>query len=175
MSESELVKEYLPLLDPEEIKIRKNEYNKLVVTRNGDKYNNVKALRAFPFSAKEKYILLKKDKEQLDEDEKEELGIIEQLSALEEESRRILREELGKKYYIPQIKKVIDIIKRDRGTVWYVKTDKGSMSIEMTRRSETSFTSPNHLVLKDAEGNKYEVPDCRKLDEKSFKLIEREV
>ena len=172
---SSLVKEYMPLLEPQEVKISKDQFNKLVYESNGNLYKDIKVFRTFPYSNKYQFIMLKRNEEELERDQKEEIGIIEDLSELDDRSQNILKEELDRKYFIPEITNIIDIVHRNRGTVWYVETDRGNMMIEMTRRSETTFTAPNHLVIKDAEGSKFEIPDCQKLDENSLQLIEREV
>ncbi|NLJ83728.1 MAG: DUF1854 domain-containing protein [Halanaerobiaceae bacterium] len=164
-----LLKEELLLLQGREVKIEKDVHgNLLLEIRGGKRYANIEPRRTFPYSYKDKFILLK------DKDGKE-IAILEDLAELEDESRRYLQEELEKLYYIPQIQKVISIDYRMRTPVWTVETDRGQVSFELARRSDAKFIRPGHLVVRDSAGARYEVPDYNRLDRKSQELIEREV
>ena len=164
-----LLKEELLLLQGREVKIEKDVHgNLLLEIRGGKRYANIEPRRTFPYSYKDKFILLK------DKDGKE-IAILEDLAELEDESRRYLQEELEKLYYIPQIQKVHSIDYRMRTPVWTVETDRGRITFELIRRSDARFIKPGHLVVRDSTGARYEVPDYNRLDRKSQELIEREV
>lgn len=164
-----LLKEEMVLLKGREVKIGKDEDGKLQLeVKGGERYDDIQVRRTFPYSYKDKYILLK------DKDGKE-IGILEDMAGLEEESRRLLEEELEKVYFIPQIQKVHSIDYRMRTPVWTVETDRGRITFELIRRSDARFIKPGHLVVRDSTGARYEVPDYNRLDRKSQELIEREV
>lgn len=164
-----LLKEEMVLLKGREVKIGKDEDGKLQLEiKGGERYDDIQVRRTFPYSYKDKYILLK-DKEG------REIGILEDMAELEEESRRLLQEELEKVYYIPYIRKVINIDYRMRTPVWTVETDRGVITFELARRSDAKFIRQNHLVIKDSAGAKYEILDYTRLDVRSQELIEREV
>lgn len=164
-----LLKEEMVLLKGREIKIGKDEDGKLQLEiKGGERYDDIQVRRTFPYSYKDKYILFK-DKEG------REIGILEDMAELEEESRRLLQEELEKVYYIPYIRKVINIDYRMRTPVWTVETDRGVITFELARRSDAKFIRQNHLVIKDSAGAKYEILDYTRLDVRSQELIEREV
>src|SRR5690554_1444523 len=139
-----LLKEEMVLLKGREIKIGKDEDGKLQLEiKGGERYDDIQVRRTFPYSYKDKYILFK-DKEG------REIGILEDMAELEEESRRLLQEELEKVYYIPYIRKVINIDYRMRTPVWTVETDRGVITFELARRSDAKFIRQNHLVIKDS-------------------------
>lgn len=164
-----LLKEEMVLLKGREVKIGKDKDGKLQLEiKGGERYDDIQVRRTFPYSYKDKYILLK-DKEG------REIGILEDMAELEEESRRLLQEELEKVYYIPYIRKVINIDYRMRTPVWTVETDRGVITFELARRSDAKFIRQNHLVIKDSAGAKYEILDYTRLDVRSQELIEREV
>ncbi|HHU92500.1 MAG TPA: DUF1854 domain-containing protein [Halanaerobiaceae bacterium] len=163
-----LLNEELRLLAGKELKISKDQEGNLGLEIKGELYDKIEVKRTFPYSYKDKYILLK-DKEG------KEIGILEYLAELESESRQLLEEELEKVYYIPQIQQVLNIEYRMRTPIWTVKTDRGRVSFELARRSDAKFINARHLVIKDAAGSRYEVLDYSKLDARSQELIEREV
>lgn len=164
-----LLKEEMVLLKGREVKIGKDKDGKLQLEiKGGERYDDIQVRRTFPYSYKDKYILLK-DKEG------REIGILEDMAELEEESRRLLQEELEKVYYIPYIRKVINIDYRMRTPVWTVETDRGVITFELARRSDAKFIRQNHLVIKDSAGAKYEILDYTRLDVRSQELIECEV
>ncbi len=164
---SELLDEFKPL-DPLSIKIVRDEYHDIVVKKEDKEYKKVQVLRAFPYSQKNNFILLKNEEEN-------EIGMLKDISGLDQKSYKILIEELNKKYFIPVITKIYDIILKYRTPIWSVKTDRGLLTFELRRRRNAKFINSRHVVIKDSEGNKYEIPDYTKLDEKSQRLIEREV
>lgn len=165
---AELKDEFRPL-EEKIITIKKNNFGELVLIIEQDKeYEKVQIIRSFPYTGKDEFILLN------DKDGKE-IGIIEDISGLDDESRKVLEEELKKKYFIPRIKKVYDIQMDYRSPVWHVRTDKGVMVFKMRRRKDAKYIKRNHLVVKDGDGNKYEIPDVSKLDSVSQQLIEKEV
>lgn len=164
-----LLNEELTMLKGEGLHISKSQDGNLQLEIKGGKiYDNIGVKRAFPYSYKDKYILFK-DKEG------REIGILEDMAELEEESRRLLQEELEKVYYIPYIRKVINIDYRMRTPVWTVETDRGVITFELARRSDAKFIRQNHLVIKDSAGAKYEILDYTRLDVRSQELIECEV
>jgi len=94
---------------------------------------------------------------------------------LNAEDKELLQEKLEKAYFIPIIKKVKDIQYDFRKPIWYVETDRGDMSFEVRSRRDANYISSNRVVIKDANGNKYEINDYNALDAESKEMIEREV
>ncbi len=163
-----IIEEFKPL-NLENIKIRKNQFLDNELLKNNQKtHEKIKILRAFPYSDKNRYILL-------NDQENEEIGIIKDVKLLDSKSQKIVINELKKKYFIPKILKVHSIELQRRVPCWNVQTNKGNIIFKVRRSRNIKFVASNHLVIKDNNGNKYEIPDITKLDIKSKKLIENEI
>lgn len=168
MENSMLLGEFSPL-DTDKLDLIIDKYGDIQVTFAGSEvYKKVKPIRVFPYSLKYKYI-------SLEDSEGEEIGIIEDLEELDEKSREIIRKDLDKRYFVPQIKKVNSIDHKLRTSSWKVETDRGSFSFEIRKRSRIKYIGYNHLLIIDTNGCKYEIDDFSKLDMESRRLIESEL
>ncbi len=122
---------------------------------------------AFPFDMPKAYISV------LDADQKE-IGMIRDLSALSEETARMLSEELHRKYYAPKILRILSVKERYGFSFWQVELkDAGpfSFTVRDTYRSILRVDG-GHLFITDVDGNRFEIEDAEALDRASFKKIE---
>ena len=122
--------------------------------------------RAFPFDMPDKYISV------LDKDKKE-IGLIHEISSFDEETQKLLQEELERKYYAPVITRIYSVKERYGFSYWVVETSSGRMSFTLqdTYRSILK-AGKDRIFIIDMDGNRYEIPDLNKLDFKSYKKIE---
>lgn len=121
---------------------------------------------AFPFQLTEEYISLQNE-------EKEEIGMIRRLSDLREEDRELVRDELKKKYFVPKILKILSLTERFGTTRWTVETDKGEMRFIVKDTYKSMIrVSEDRLFVCDLDGCRYEVESLKALDRKSFSKIE---
>ena len=157
----------LALLDPAIIRLFLHG-GVLRMTLEGDRsYLRVMLVRSFPLSDPDRYWGL------LDGAGKE-IGVITEPSKLSPESRAAANEELEKRYFIPLIQRVVRT-KEDYGSiVWTVETDKGDrvFTVRNMKDNIVELGGPR-LLLVDVDGNRYEIPDMRQLDPKSYDLILR--
>ena len=139
----------------------------LSLEKNGEKteYDRVFLHRAFPYDEPFSYISV------LDRDNKE-IGIIEKISDFDEATQDILRAELEKKYFIPQIVKIHSIKERFGFSYWKISSDAGELEITFrdTYRSIVRL-SQTHIFLTDSNANRYEIKDVDALDKKSRRII----
>ncbi len=122
---------------------------------------------AFPFDMPHSYISV------LDKDQKE-IGMIRELSALSEETQKILLGELGRKYYAPRIRKILSVKERYGFSYWRVDLENAndfSFTVQDTYRSMLKIDS-EHVFIVDVDGNRYEIPSVEALDRASYKKIE---
>ena len=129
-------------------------------------YDRIFLHRAFPFDYPYSYISV------LDADAKE-IGIIQDIDALGEETAAMLRAELDRKYYTPVIRQILSVKDKFGYSYWKVVTDEGE--IEFTCRDTFSSllkVGGNRIFVTDMDGNRFEIPDLEALDRKSFRKIE---
>ncbi|MCX7705855.1 MAG: DUF1854 domain-containing protein [bacterium] len=169
MEEEKVERPEIVFLDPEKIKIFRGTFETIhVQLEDGTLYRGVFAVAAFPISNPNKYISLFC----YDEREREyEIGMIEDLDRLPEQSKKLIEEALRKQYFHFEILS-INSIKFAFGLLFFdVETDKGSRQFSM--RWETRFAfdfGKNGKILIDIFEDRYIIRDVSKLNR-----IEREL
>ena len=132
----------------------------------GEKLTGLEPHRLFPKSGSDKYIAL------LNEDG-DQVAIIRNADNLMPESKQILLDALKEYYLIPRITRFIKMTDKFRIWMWTAETDHGTLTFEI--RNHISTVKPlydGRVLIRDANDNRYEIPDYRKLDAKSRRLIE---
>ncbi len=122
--------------------------------------------RAFPFNNPDKYISV------LDSDGYE-FGMIKDLSDFGESTKNLLQKALDRKYFMPNITKILSIKEQFGFSFWKVETDRGTaeFSVKDTYKSIIKLDE-NFVVILDSDDSRYMIKDVTELDPKSFKKIE---
>lgn len=132
---------------------------------SGEKYVGLELHRLFPITGLSKYIAL------IDSDGNE-IAVIRDINDLMPESRDVAVKCLEEYYMIPRITKFLKMSEKFKIWMWTAETDKGVYTFEI--RNHYTAVKPlydGRVLIKDANDNRYEVPDVTKLDKKSQKLI----
>jgi hypothetical protein len=92
---------------------------------------------------------------------------------LDRDSRLLIEDALGERYLMPRINRILAVRQDKRSRVVTVETDRGRRSFAF-RVSSRSIVSPepDRLVVKDAMGNRFEIPSIQALDAHSRALLE---
>jgi len=154
-------------LDPEKVRLWRTETGKLRMEITDDRcVLHVKVARAFPVSDPDHYIGFR------DEDDKD-IGMVPDPSKLESRTRRIVAEEVRKRYFVPVITR-IHSVKEEYGVGhWIVDTDRGRREFVVRGMRDSIWeVSGNRLIVIDADNNRYDIPDYTELDYRSYRLIE---
>ena len=173
IAETYSIENELNILDPKKVRVHKDGFNKVKLSIKGEKeYPEVKPVMGFPLTNPDSFISFvemkdgKKDKE---------IGIIEDIKKIDSKSRKVLKEELRKEYFMPRITKIIRM-KEFHGIMKFnVETDKGEREFETRYKEDIRKLRGGCVVIRDADGNRYEIKDYRKLDQKSISLIDTEL
>lgn len=169
MQEAMKITDEVEFLDPANIKIARNSFEELTVELpDGTTYTNVEAIRSFPLTDSNKYISL------LDSEEKE-IGIIQDIKQLPRESEKILRSELQKRYFLPKITKIHSLDGEFGVTRWSVETNRGPVTFGMRTRYDVVSLENGRVLIKDADGNRYEIENYHRLDPDSIALLETQL
>lgn len=140
--------------------------NGFLYMKMGEDEQRVMLCRQFPFELLWEFISV------LDA-EQNELGIIRNVELFEGETREMLVTELRRRYYAPEIKRIISMKERYGFSYWKVETAEGEVSFTLhdTFRSIIRV-GENRAILFDVNGNRFEIPDVSALDRKSLKKVE---
>jgi hypothetical protein len=154
-------------LDPARVRFFRGPSNaaRLVIEEHDRSYLKVTAARAFPISEPHRYIgfLDGKDKD---------IGMIEDIRKLDPESKRIVEEELEKRYFMPVIRRIPSLKHEFDLTYFEVETDRGKRDFSVRGHSEHCVeVSPGRYIIEDVDGSRYEIPDIDRLDARSRNFL----
>ena len=148
--------------------VRLTENDKIFVDAefySGEKFYELELHRMFPITGLTKYIALM-------DSEGNEFAVIRDINDLMPESREVVENCLREYYMIPRITKFIKMSERFKIWMWTAETDKGVCTFEI--RNHLTAIKPlydGRVLIKDANDNRYEIPDVNLLDKHSKKLI----
>ncbi|MBD3183611.1 DUF1854 domain-containing protein [Candidatus Poribacteria bacterium] len=167
------IKNELNMLDPKKLHIHKDEFNRLILTiKDEGKTMEIRPTMGFPLTNPDEYVSLSEIK---DGKKDKEIGIIEDVGKLDSKSKKILREELKREYFMPRITK-INNMKENHGIMKFdVETEKGPRTFETRYKEDIRKMQGKRVVIRDADGNRYEIKDYTKLDPKSITLLDSEI
>ena len=151
-------------LTPENTRFyRKNNF---LYVQLGERDERAFLCRQFPFELQWEFISV------MDEDG-DEIGIVRDVALFGEDARALLETELRRRYYSPVIDRIISIKERYGFSYWRVHTAEGEVSFTLqdTYRSIVR-AGEARVILMDVNGNRFEIPDVKALDRKSYKRIE---
>jgi hypothetical protein len=155
------------LLDPKHIQLSREPKQALQLTIQDERsYSKIRIVRAFPLAHPDRYVAFLDEKD-------EEIGMVKNPRELDPQSRKIVEEELAKRYLVSIIKKIRSI-RTDFGTTyWNVDTDRGRRDFVTQRVQENVIRLGEcRLLLIDVHGNRFEIPDYSSLDKKSAALLD---
>ena len=155
------------MTDMTALAFERDEWGRLVLnTGDGKTYVGVEPVRCFPLSDPEKAIAL------LDPEGKEILTLPD-LDSLNPAARDSLRSELAARDFVPVIQKVISTSNPIPPCQWSVETDRGSTSFLLESEDDVRKLGPNRVMIADSNGIRYTIPDMRKLDSQSQRIVQR--
>ena len=132
---------------------------------DGRCFDRLEARRLFPLTGLWQYITL------LDS-EGEEVAVIRDVENLMEESRQAIHQVLEEYYRIPVILRVTSVDDQFGQLRWGVETDHGPYSLDIrNRHADIKSLYDNRVLVKDANDNRYEIPDLTQLDKASLRRI----
>ena len=130
-------------------------------------WRDVRVARAFPLSDPDRYIGLR------DGDDKD-IGILETLHGLDSESRMVVDEELERRYFTPQITKVISVTEEFGVVTWDVDTTKGPRRFLVRNLKDSTFTlGASRVMMTDVDSNRYEIPDAYALGPQALVVLSK--
>jgi len=160
----------LRILDPASVTIYRPDsgFPNLVLKEEAC-YPRIRAVRCFPLSGRFIYVSLR------DWDNRE-IGVIENLTFLDENSARIVREELDKRYFLSEIKDIHSIRNQYGFIIFDVYTNRGRRVFNVRdRHRNIVHLGRSRVLVIDTDGCQYDIPNCRRLSHHSqrqlFKIL----
>lgn len=147
------------------IRITRNSLGELVLEREAEEPRLVKPVRALPLTDPEHWIGL------MDEKGKP-VHMVRSLKELDTDSRALLEHELEQLYFLPKIQCIRQVTEEYGVLRLDVDTDRGPRAFEIRSREHIRFLPEGRILLRDLDGNRYEIPCLSNLDAHSQTLAE---
>lgn len=144
----------------------------LTVDGKSETFERVVIIRSFPITNPDEYISVKEPDTRL-KGRGEEIGLIVNLNLFDSETVALLNEELARRYFTPTILKIYSMKEKYGYTYCEADTSAGRSSFVLNNPSNNIRTLEDGSVLiTDTDGNRYTLPDPKKLDKASYRKIE---
>ena len=161
--------ERLELTEARGVRVWHDDFRRLhVQVEGGEDHVDVRPARVFPVSGAAGYISF------LDADDRE-VALLRNPEDLDPDSRRNLEEALARAYFVPRIGRIYSIEDSHGAARWEVETDCGYRVFDVRDREDVRVLGGRRLLLQDADGNRFEVEDIEQLDDRSRRLIDKEI
>ena len=147
--------------------LTRNTFGRLVLTTTeGNVTEGVVPVRAFPIAAPAEGIALVGP-------DGHEAGWIERLDALPAALRQLVEEELGRRDFRPEIRRILNVSSFATPSTWQVDTDRGETSLVLWGEEFIRRLGKSGLLIEDSHGIHFLVRDINALDSPSRKLLDR--
>lgn len=123
-------------------------------------YHGVAVRRAFPISDADQLVTF------ADRDGNE-IGVLLDPAQLDANSLHVLEAEMELAYFVPRITKIHELKSEYGLRLWQVETDRGPREFATQSRHDVRQVSKDRYIIRDVDGNRYEIPGLSELDAKS--------
>ena len=120
---------------------------------------------AFPFEKTDGFIVLFDERGQ-------DAGLIEDLGMRAPEEQVLLKVDLCRRYYMPVITGIVNVSERFNSSTWEVLTAEGTLRFSVKDTNRSLIHLDNRLIVTDADGNRYDIPDVTALPKKDRRKLE---
>ena len=151
----------------QKFQLERNLRGRLVLISDaGERVEGVEPVRAFPLTDPRHAISL------CDEAGRE-IWFIDDLEELDRETRALVEEQLATREFIPVIQRIIGHPPQSEPSTWNVETDRGLTSFDVESEDSIHRSEPRQVSIIDTRGIRYVIPDTKKLDSHSRRVLER--
>lgn len=166
------MEERLKFINASDLEFYTSDTSLLFLRYKGEDLGRVSIIRMFPFKHKEEYIVIRQENYSR-HDKESEIGILRSVSELPENQADIVRKELDKRYFIPEIISVSDVKEEFGSATWKTVTTAGERDFTMSDLgTNVRGLGENRVMLTDVYGNRYYIPNITKMDDKTQKVLE---
>ena len=155
------------LIPTREVRLRRDAEGQVHIHRGTSVAQVGSMAMAFPLSKRDRLVVLRSV-------DGKEIGILDDIGDLDVKSRHVVKEELEKAYFLPVITDIL-AVDEDLGIVtWEVETDRGPRTFQVRSvRRNMRRLGRRRIIIRDVDGNRYDVEDWTALPAYAQKVIER--
>ncbi len=135
-------------------------------------FERVAIFRAFPITVPDEFLSVR-EISVFKNEKGNEIGMIRYLSDLDEDSQKVILEELDRRYFIPEIHRIHHVREKLGYQYWDCDTSAGHIVFALNNPfGNISVRGDGHVFFCDMDGNYYTVTDPKALDSASYKHLE---
>ena len=147
--------------------LTRNNFGRLILTTSqGDRFEGVVPVRAFPIQSPEDGIALVHT-------DGHEVVWIDRLDALEEPAQSLIREELASREFMPEILRIESVTSFSTPCTWHVLTDRGDTRFVLRGDEDIRRVGLAIVLITDTHGIQFLIRDREKLNRESRKILDR--
>src|SRR2546427_6901977 len=125
----------------------------------------VSVLRAFPLSEPGRFFSVR-------DGANKEVGLIIDPAELSDENRKLLREDVARRYFVPAVKRILAAKERFGTVDWEMETDRGVCKLTTRNLGENvQRPAPGRIIFSDVDDNRYDIRNIDELDLNSQQLL----
>ena len=156
---------YANLIDGDKISVSRDQYGHAVAEIDGQKTVLSHIVSIYPISNKTEFLALR-------DQQGKEVGILDSMGKLDHDSKKIVWEELERSYFLPRIKDIHAINEKLSVLTWEVSTDRGFRAFQVRNpRKNVRAVTNRRFIVKDVDGNRYEIRNIVNLPARAQTLI----
>ena len=142
-------------LTSENAEFSRTEGGFLALKLENKEYDRVGVYLTFPLTNPEEFISIRETDEKA-----KEIGIIQNLKDMKKDVQEMIREQVRLRYFMPVIRKVMDVKDEYGYAYWHVMTDFGTcrFTTHMGGDAVINIGGARYQIT-DIDGNRYELPD----------------
>jgi hypothetical protein len=164
-------------LTPENAHFSRSEGGLISLTLNtpekGEEFfERVVIVRSFPITDPDEYISIR-EPDTRTRGRGDEIGLIENINSFDKDTVALLGEELDRRYFVPEIKHIYSM--KEKYGYYYTEalTSAGRITFVLNNPTNNIRTlEDDRVLITDTDGNCFCIPNPKKLDKSSYKIIE---
>ncbi len=137
-----------------------------------EEFERVVVLRSFPVTNPDEFLSVR-EPDSKKQGRGKEIGMIRRITDFDEATRQLLSEELDRRYFTPEIQKIMSVKDKFGYLYWEVVTTAGHVTFVLNNPfSNIRILEDGRILINDIDGNVFEIRDPANLDAASLKKIE---
>ncbi|MBO0857537.1 MAG: DUF1854 domain-containing protein [Chloracidobacterium sp.] len=155
----------LVFLDAKKLRFFRRGVTLRLTVEEDRSYLKVSVLRAFPLSEPDRFLSVR-------DSANKEIGLIADPAELGDENRKLVEEDLERRYLTPAVTRIIAAKERFGTVDWTIETDRGRRQFTTRNlRENVQRPAPGRVILNDVDGNRYDIRNVGELSRESQELL----
>jgi Domain of unknown function (DUF1854) len=157
----------LTLASAATLRLHRDAFGALVLTlADGTVHAGVVPVRAFPIATPEGAISLVGA-------DGHEVAWIDRLTDLADDARALLVDELSRREFIPELRRIVRVSTYSTPSIWDVETDRGPTQLTLKGEEDIRRITRNTLLIADGHGLNYLIRDLGAMDRGTRRILDR--